>query len=254
MIILLYGPNSYSRQKKLHEILAQFEKKNGNLGQERFDMLDKDSAAELMDFCRSRTLFSPKRLAVATNVFAADDKQLKTFLKSEIAKDEDAVIVLNEPSKPPAPYKFLIDEAQSSQEFGEPDDKELDAFIKKESKERGADLDKDSAAELKAKWDGDLWGIATDIEVLALGGKGMEINKMPEFFALVNGIQYGNDLKRKILSLEYLVDGRKDDPAYVFNSLSYGAKGAVLKKMAAYDLSVKSGGMEYEEALLDLLL
>ncbi len=254
MIILLYGPNSYLRQKKLREILTQFKKKNGGLGWESFDLSEKDSAAALMDFCRSRTLFSTKRLAVATNVFSSDDKQIKNFLKEGVTEDEDAVLVLNEANKPPAAYKFLLSKAQLSQEFGDLEDKEVDVLIKKEAGERGVVVNKELATELKDKWGSDLWGMVTDIEVLALGGGVVKNQETPEFYTLINGIQYGSDLKKKILSLEYLIDARGNDPAYVFNSLSYGAKGTRLKKMAEYDVSVKSGGLEYEEVLLDLLL
>ncbi|MDE2144761.1 MAG: hypothetical protein KGJ01_02230 [Patescibacteria group bacterium] len=256
MIILLYGPNSYLRQKKLREIISEFEKKNGNLGHESFDLKEPGKTTALIDFCSSCTLFSPKRLAVVTGSFAADDdKQLKSFLKGDIKEDEDAVLVLNEQSKPPAAYKFILENSKLSQEFGELEEKQLDVFIKKEAGERGAKLKKEDIEELKNKWGNDLWGLVTELDVLSLGGSGSKSENFPEFFPLVNKLKYGGDIGSKLIALEYLMDGRGDDPAYVFNMVSFGVKEVrKLRKLADYDLSVKKGGLEYEEVLLDLVL
>ena len=47
---------------------------------------------------------------------------------------------------------------------------------------------------------------------------------------------------------------QKEAPAYIFNSLSYRASGRAAVRLADYDISIKSGGLDYEEALTDFLI
>ena len=44
------------------------------------------------------------------------------------------------------------------------------------------------------------------------------------------------------------------EAAYIFNSLAYIAKGKDIVRMADYDVAVKSGNLEYEEALTDFVI
>ncbi|MDE2098779.1 MAG: hypothetical protein KGL39_16120 [Patescibacteria group bacterium] len=256
MIILLYGPNSYLRQKKLREITAEFEKRNGRFSREVFDLSAPGEVAALADFCGSQSLFSEKKLAVASGAFASpDDKSVKNFLKGEIVDDDEAVVVLNETNKPPAPFAFLLKNAKLSQSFEELTEKQLEEFIKNESDARKIGLPREAVKNLKERWGKDLWGLSTEIEKIALGGAAAKAGAAGDFYGLVSSLKYGGDLKRKIISLEKLLDGRGDDTAYVFNMLGFGVKEtSQLKKLADYDLSVKRGGLEYEEALLDYIL
>ncbi|MCL5006544.1 MAG: hypothetical protein M1153_00125 [Patescibacteria group bacterium] len=254
MIISLYGPNVYLRQRRLRGIVAEFRKKYGSSGVESFDLAQPGTAAALMDFCRSQALFSPKKLAVASGAFAADDKELKNFLKEEIAEDADTIVVLNESIAPPPSYKSVLLKAKPNEKFEDLKEEELDDFIRKEAARLGVKLSKTAANELREKWGKNLWGITTDLEVLALGGRTAKSRTVPDFFPLINGLRYG-DLRNKVLSLTYLLDGRSEDPTPVFNVLSAGTKNPRdLRRLAQYDFSVKSGGLEHEEALLDLAL
>ncbi len=256
MIILLYGPNSYLRQKKLREIITEFERKNGGLGREFFDLTASGAAAALSDFCRSRSLFAAKKLAVVSGAYVSpDDKLVKNFFKGEIAGDEEVVVVLNEATKPPAPFAFLLKNAKLSQSFEELTDKQLDEFIKSESAAQSVNLTREAIVDLKENWGKDLWGLSTEIGRIALGGSVQKEAGGGDFYNLVSAIKYGGDLKKKIIALERLLDERGDDSAYVFNMLSFGIKEtSQLKKLAGYDLSVKRGGLEYEEALLSYVL
>lgn len=256
MIIFLYGPNSYLRQKKLREILVEFEKKNGILGRGIFNLEIPGAVSALKDFCQSRSLFAAKRLAVVSGTFAsADAQQFKLFLKGDAAEDEDAVVILNEATKPPAPFSFVLKNARLSQSFDELTGKQLDEFIKDEAAARGRNLTSGESSDLKARWGGDLWGLTTEIEKISLGGKSPKEASAPDFYGLVNSLKYGGDLKKKTVALERLLDERGDDAAYIFNMLGFGVKEASqLRKLAGYDASVKSGGLDYEEVLLDLVL
>ena len=60
------------------------------------------------------------------------------------------------------------------------------------------------------------------------------------------------DLRGRLTALERMF-AENEPPAKVFNIIAYQLPGR-LEEMAAYDLAVKSGKMDYEEALLDLVL
>ena len=256
MIILLYGPNSYLRQKKLREIIAEFEKRNGRFSREVFDLSAPGEVTTLADFCRSRSLFSKKKLVVASGAFVSpDDKLVKNFLKGGIVDDDEATVVLNETGKPPASFSFLFKNTKLSQSFEELTETQLEEFIKNESDARKISLPWEAVRDLRERWGKDLWGLSTEIEKIALGGAAGKTGTVGDFYGLVGSLKYGGDLKRKIISLEKLLDGRGDDAAYVFNMLGFGLKEtSQLRKLAGYDLSVKRGGLEYEEVLLDYIL
>ena len=76
-----------------------------------------------------------------------------------------------------------------------------------------------------------------------------------EIFNLARILAGQNPLKKKLVALEQLLI-QKEPAAYAFNllSLSYGAPANLLLKLADYDVSAKSGGLDYEEILLDLAL
>ena len=57
--------------------------------------------------------------------------------------------------------------------------------------------------------------------------------------------------KVKLLEKLFL---QKEAAAYIFNSLGFMARGADAVRLADYDVSVKSGHLDYEEALLDFVI
>jgi len=61
------------------------------------------------------------------------------------------------------------------------------------------------------------------------------------------------DFSKKLVILEQLFL-QKEEPARLFNSLVYQVRGNDILRLADYDVSVKSGGLEYEEALLDFVI
>ena len=73
------------------------------------------------------------------------------------------------------------------------------------------------------------------------------------FFAMIGKLSGRSPFSQKISSLTWLLE--TDEPAKIFNMLSAFAKAPEEKiKMADYDVAIKSGKLEYEEALLDLVI
>ena len=72
-------------------------------------------------------------------------------------------------------------------------------------------------------------------------------------FLKTKNIFFERTVGRRLFWLEDLIM-TKEEPAYLFNLLAYQAQGKDLGRFAEYDVSIKSGGLEYEEALLAFVL
>ena len=77
---------------------------------------------------------------------------------------------------------------------------------------------------------------------------------MDQFFSQLYALSGNRPLKQKIVSLEVLLNS--EEPAKIFNILAASSRNqpAEIKRFADYDVAVKSGKIDYEEALLDLCL
>ncbi|MFB6212896.1 MAG: hypothetical protein ABEI53_03745, partial [Candidatus Magasanikbacteria bacterium] len=62
-----------------------------------------------------------------------------------------------------------------------------------------------------------------------------------------------NSLISQVETLERLIN-RGETNSHVFNLLGYQAKGKSARKLADLDVKIKSGKLDYEEALLSFLL
>ncbi|MFH1193342.1 MAG: hypothetical protein V1656_03470, partial [Candidatus Jorgensenbacteria bacterium] len=59
-------------------------------------------------------------------------------------------------------------------------------------------------------------------------------------------------VRQNLVLLEGLL--MREDGYRVFNSLAYAAEGIAAERLADYDISAKSGGLEYEEVLTDFVM
>ena len=74
-----------------------------------------------------------------------------------------------------------------------------------------------------------------------------------QVFEAARKISWSRSWAEKLGLLEKPFPSEKE-ATYIFNSLAYIAKGKDIVRMADYDVAVKSGNLEYEEALLDFVL
>jgi hypothetical protein len=79
----------------------------------------------------------------------------------------------------------------------------------------------------------------------------LDLEAAPDYWALLNGMK-SFDVRTRLYALEKLF-AINDPPPKIFNILA-GQAGPKTPRMAEYDLAIKSGKLEYEEALLDLIL
>lgn len=271
MVILLYGPDSYRRQKELNKTIQNFRDKHATAAFERFDFEEGNEKEEFLrfqEFALSQSIFSAKKLAVLENTWNPEIKEIKKLLKGQVAS-EDLTLVISEEKSPPAIFKFLLNEAHTVFEFNNLTGEKLKIFIKKEAEEKGINLSQRALNFLAQEFDSDTWALITEIEKLSLIAKSgekttVDLPKILEtgdyrhalnFFSFINMIERYERMPEKIEALEELFFAR-EEPAKIFNILASRnyLSSEMLRKLADYDVAVKSGKMDYEEALLELAL
>lgn len=250
MLIFLYGPDAYRRALKAREIIQAFQKKYSSLAVERFHMDEDDSMARLKAFTANQSLFDKAKLAAIKSPEEAP-KEFPAFLKT-FAEDRALTMLISADKKLAKEFEFLTGKPSLSEEFPKPEPSALASFIKKEAARQGAKISVELLEALATTFQSDTWGIATEIQKIALGGAFDGRGTEPAFFPLLQTLKGGRSLGQKLSALTALIE--EEEPAAIFNILASLADPALKIKMADCDALVKSGKIEYEEALLDLVI
>ena len=258
MIIFLYGPDDYRRSEKKREIVAEFGKKHSALGLGVFDLEIAEGAEQFAQFARNQSIFESAKLAVLENAFGIDAPKLAKLLKPFVA-EKGITLLLAEAGKPVKALAFILEKPVLSQKFEKFEGAELVAFAKAFAKKTGLTLDVPAAQFLADVYAGDTWALATEIEKLAafkasIARKDLDafdLETAPNYWALLNGLK-SYDIKARLAALEALF-AINDPAAKIFNILSVQA-GQKTPLMAEFDVAIKSGKLDYEEALLDLAI
>ncbi len=272
MIIFLYGPDDYRRTKEKRAVVEKFLKKHSPFGVKKVDGTVERAVEELREFGKSSGLFDAQRLAVVESAWEAPEKELKEWLES-VRDAKHITALFSEHAAPKKDFAFLKKEPVIAKEFDALEGSTWEKFIVAEAKARDVSLAPDAMQFLAQAYAGDSWRLATELDRIALlnfaeqnlGGRasfveravtrkdlealGIEIH--PEFFGLVRQFGYG-DRKVRLATLEELLLTR-DPAAKIFNVLSAMVPGAT-RRFAEYDVAIKNGKLEYEEALTDLAL
>ncbi len=259
MLIFLYGPDDYLRTKEKQAVVEKFLKKHSLLGVRRIDGGAEGAVDELREFGKSSGLFDAQRLAMVESAWEAPEKELKAWLES-VREAKHITALLSEHDAPKKEFAFLKKEPVIAKEFEVLKGGAWEKFILAEAKARSVSLTSDAVAFLAQAYAGDGWRLTTELDrIMSLGKErvdrkdlealGIEIH--PEFFGLARRFGYG-DRKARLAALEELFLTR-DPVAKIFNILSAMVPGAVAR-FAQYDVAIKSGKLEYEEALTDLAL
>lgn len=265
MIILLYGPDEYRRLQKKNELTAEFRKKHAGVAVGRFDLAEKDEFMRFAEFVGGQSLFDPKKLAILENIFSAEggseEKGLEDVLK-KAAKNPDITVLISEKNKTNENLTFLGRKSVNvkTQEFAYLTGAKWEAFVSEFAKENGAALQPAALKFLAEVYQNDTWGLVTEIQKIALMLKknidlkdleklGLEVS--PDFFGLLGGLK-NQELNKRLVSLEKLF--LLNAPMFkVFNMIAYQIPDK-LNQMAKYDILVKSGKLDYEEVLVDLVV
>lgn len=264
MIIFLYGPDDYRRQLKKQSLVGEFAKKHSTTGLEFFDLENGSVDEDLLAFLANQSIFESSKLAVIENAFEVPAAKLAKFLKPFL-DIKNVTLLITDKDKPVKALAFLLEKPVIAQKFEALSGAEWISFIKGEAKRLGARLTDGAVQFLAAVYQGNAWGIVTELQKLADFGDadkaGAPIDKKdlnvfdlevaPNYWGLMNGLK-SYDLKNRLYAFESML-ALGDPAAKIFNILASQWQEKI-PHMAEYDLAVKSGKVDYEEALVDLLI
>jgi DNA polymerase III delta subunit len=262
MIILLIGPDDFRREEKRKEIISEYQKKKKFLNLRIFDF-DEDEISGLESFMANRSIFEDTKLAVLNNISSlgidSRKEKLAPILKSAIS-DKSNHILISEKGKLPADLKFLLKKPVVVQEFDYLSAASWQNFIKAKSAEAGLKLTPLAVGFLAKIFQNDSWGLATELEKLSfLKNKNID-KKDLEFLNSLMPIDFWSELQelkslsvtRRFGALEKLFS-KGENVGKIFNVLS-AIWPQKISEFAKLDLMIKSGKLEYEEALLSLII
>lgn len=266
MIIFLYGSDSYRRQKKLNKIIEEYRNKYSGISCDYFDLENPDEFLRLKEFSSQMLMFSSNKLAVLRNVWEADTPKMKEFIKKYL-DSKDFTVLISEEKAAPAELKPLLKKSFSSEEFKELKEEEWHVFIQKEILRRKLALAPRAINFLAENFEGDGWGLVNELDKLSLFSQNSPIDledfkkiggyvyQSPNIFDFINAVTGDWPVFQKIPILEKLFIGQ-EEPVKIFNIMASLKRlpGELLRKLAEYDVKVKSGKLDYEEVLLDLAI
>lgn len=263
MIIFLYGSDAYRRRQKLNEILKSYSQKHSNLNSGVFDLAVENEFLNFKAFLGSQSLFENFKLVVVSGLYQAEPrkdliKSIKSFLENQ-----QIMIVISETEFPPKDFIFFTEKPVQFQEFRELKGDYFKVFLKKEAVLRGLKFSVEAEALLAGIYEPDSWALVNELDKIALAdlSQPIAINALKsvsdleteeKVFDLTKALA-SRQLKEKIISLEKLFLQKEATPR-VFNLLAAVSPAVLTAKLSDLDVSIKSGGLDYEEALLGLVI
>ena len=260
MIILLYGADEYRRFSKLEYFKQAFREKHSYMGIDTFDLLLAEDIENFQVFIRNESLFSPFKLAVLTSLPTQDDEctRIAKFLK-EFSKHKTVTVIISLQKKPTKNFSFVMPAAFSVHTFPILDVREWESFVKEEANSIGVELTRGALAFLSSAYEGDSWRLVTELQKLQFVGRvvseddleqfGLEIT--PNIWNLLAGVKSSLPATR-LVSLERVL-GENEPPAKLFSVLAYQLPKSI-ERFAGHDVAIKSGKLDYEDALVDLAI
>ncbi len=248
MLLYLYGLDSYRRNARLAHILAEFKKRYPDGTIDRFDGAEKDVLDRLISFIKDQSLFAKAKIATIENV---DETNGAGKILKSILEDKNITLVVVTDKKLSKEFAFLGKKPSHAEEFETLAPATELTFIKKEVATRGLKINDEDIRSVVSAYGSDTWGILNELEKINLGGAPEARVAEPQFFALVQTLKNPSVVAR-LSALAYLLEN--EEPAAVFNVFASIASPELKIKMADYDVAIKSGKLEYEEALLDLAI
>lgn len=257
MLLLLSGPDSYRRLREKNRLIQGSRAKYPGLGVAEFFFGGNEKPfSEAIDFLRGQSLFSPVRLAILENSMACEPP--KDFLANlpSFALSKNAHLILIEDKKPVAKILNSLGDNLMHSEFGSLSGSAWLELIRSESEVRGVRLSPSALSFIATLHPGDSWWLATELDRLAgMPDKNISLESLaslhsevaPDFGSAMRALS-GGGVGARLIALEKLLV--REPAGKIFNILTGWAK-TKTPLFAAYDLQVKSGRFDYEEALLD---
>ncbi len=261
MITVLSGPDSYRRTRRSQELVAKFKAAHPQAAFVRIDGDEPEAGERFTEFVRAASLFEPRKMVIVEPLFASGTKTLAETLK-RTADNALCLVLIHAALAPESPFTFLKKEGKgiTTEAFPRLTGEKLHAWIANEAGVHGVALAPAALQFLADAYGADTWSIATELQKLAsfsgrrvseedLAALGVETT--PDFIQGIRGLT-APSVRERLTALERLL--ASGEPAQkVFSMLPYWWP-ARLDMLAAYDRGVKSGKLDYEEALTDVLI
>lgn len=260
MIIFLHGADDYRREEKKRAIVEEFKKKRSGLALASFDFENetREKFDQLNNFLANQSIFESAKMAVLTGVFEIEAKELMEILEN-IKQSKVISVLISEKEKIKKDFSFLLEKPILAQEFDHLEGVAWEKFLKTEAEKRSLKLEPDVFKLLLNVFYQNSWGLITELDKLAFLSDSSRIREatigelqLPlDFWSSIMGFK-SRSINARFLALEKIL-GKGEPAAKIFNLLAYQFPERK-KEMAEYDLMVKSGKLEYEEALLSLVI
>lgn len=258
MTIFLHGSDGYRRSQRLRILIGQFLKKYPGVGIRRLDAeLDEDAAGKAADLLGSASLFSPRTLVVLADALQIDAKELKPLIERTAASQNSHLILVADTDKPAKAYARLLESDVIAETFPVLTGGDWAQFIAREAKARNLPVTRQQLQQLAYAFPGDSWGVATELDVLAVMPEAMRDARIAQASRSVSaGTPGWNELRRigtgspaaRLAALVRL-EASGEAAAKLFAMAAYTAHPVAA---ATGDLAVKMGAWDHEEALIGL--
>ena len=252
MLMHVYGADSYRRSRAVRDIVVKYQTKypSGTVG--TFDCEEKEAVDKLRTFAGASGLFAKVSLSLVYNP-ADGEKPLTKFLK-EMGEVPHATILVVADKKLPKDFAFLYEKGvgPAKGEFEPLIGMEFLKFLKADAAEKELQVSDEQLKAIGELYAGDTWGAVTEIERVAFGGELAAKKLTVNFPAAMGALAGSGNLAARLKFLMLLLDS--DDAAKIFNMVAAWARGEAKVRFADYDIAIKSGTLEYGEALLEYVL
>lgn len=267
MIIYLYGVDSYRRGLKEKSLLEAYRAKYASPDVSFFDFEDDpESWALARDFLSQSSLFVESKIAFVRNGTCVQEKEWVQVLKNYVSTPK-TFVVISDFQEPVKAFRFLLESPVQSQAFPELEGDALRRFVDQEARTIGISFQPEAYRLFLNYLQGTSdrsWVLVHELKKIFYARFQQPVSydnmrllvpslSRHDLYKVVRFFLDTSDYARTFPFLEFLfLQG--EAPAHVFNLLAALARGSVIMNMAQYDISVKSGALEYEEALTDFLL
>ncbi len=266
MVFFLYGEDSFRRGERLKELIAPYRAKYADLDLFSADLEDEPEGwLKARDFLNQPSMFVESKVAVLKEATAVSEKEWVKILKDQTGVPKTFVFI-SQKKAPPEDFGFLLNSPVKFREFRELSGRELEIFLKNEIEKKNLNFSPEAFRFFFSYVESQTERAAlasSELEKMSLMdlGKPAPLEALREIVAwrtgteayvLASEILRLKDFRLRLKPLEKLL--LEEDPYYAFNSLAYQARGRAALVLADYDVSVKSGGLEQEEALTDFAL
>lgn len=261
MTIFLHGADSYRRAQRLAEAIRQFLSKYPGSGIRRFDAeSEPDAADRVSEVLSSTSLFSPRTLVVLSGALELTPGQLKVLVNRTATSERDHLILVADTDKPAKTYARLTEDDVKQESFPKLAGDAWVTFVAREAQHRNCELTRTEVQRLAAAFSGDSWGVATELDVLAATPAEFRAERMERSIAAApsGGTPSWGEFRKlgsgdpagRLATLAHL-EATGDAPAKIFAMASYSANPLAA---ARGDVAVKTGGWDFDEALVVLAI